>query len=181
MKHFDVTKHTTAPLRFEGTAQLDAPPEQVFEFISNPRHLPEWLAMLKTAEMDHATADTPGSCGVGSTRHCTFTGMGKVEERVLWWDPPNGYSFTFVRKNQLMMPTEGHVMVWRTEPDGRGGTLFRSQVYFHWRGLLMRHLSAPMMARLLNESGRNLQKHFGGLGGEVRAVSGRDAVAEAHP
>jgi hypothetical protein len=69
--------------------------------------------------------------------------------------------------------------VWRTELDGRGGTLFTSHVYFHWRGVLMKHLSAPMMARLLNESARNLQKRFGGAGGVARAVTAGDAPARA--
>jgi uncharacterized protein YndB with AHSA1/START domain len=168
---FDVTKHTTAPLKFEGTTQLDAPPAEVFEFISNPVHLPSWLAMLKVAQMDHAHAADPGRCGAGSTRQCTFSGMGTVDEQIVWWDPPHGYAFTFTRKNDLMMPTAEHVLVWRTEPDGRGGTLFKAQVYFHWRGGILRYLSAPMMTRLLNESARNLQKRFGGAGGEMRAVA----------
>lgn len=167
---FDVKKHTDSPLRYEGVAQLDAPPERVFEFISNPRQLPKWLAMLNTAQMDHATSESPGTCGVGSTRHCNFRGMGDVEEEILWWDAPHGYAFKFTKKSNLMMPTSDHVLVWRTDPDGGGGTLFKSQVYFNWRGVIMRHLAAPMMTKLLDESVRNLQREFGGAGGKAKRV-----------
>lgn len=62
------------------------------------------------------------------------------------------------------------MLVWRTEPDGKGGTLFKSEVYFRWRGLVMRHLSAPMMTKLLDESLQNLQREFGGAGGRTRRV-----------
>lgn len=77
-----------------------------------------------------------------------------------------------------MMPTTEHVMVWSTAPDGPGRTLFTAQSYFHWSGVLMKHLSAPMMRHLLAESGRNLQKRFGGSGGTVRAVAQEQRAVE---
>lgn len=161
-----------ATLRFEGRAQLDAPPGTVFEMVSDPTLLHRWLPFLRKVQMDHSKSEMPAQCAAGSRRHCSFRGMGDVEEGIFWWNPPHGYGFHFAPqgRGRLMTPTTNHSNFFLVAPDGDGGSLFTIRVHFEWRGLLMRHLAVRMMPMMLNMGFDNLRREFGGRGGKMRRV-----------
>jgi uncharacterized protein YndB with AHSA1/START domain len=162
-----------APLRFEGKACYDATPEHLFAMVSEARNLHRWLPMLKAVNMDHSHSDQDSQCGVGSIRQCSFRGMGNVDESILWWDPPRSYGFRFEPKGRMkrMTPTTNHVVAFIVENDGRGGSIFTLRVYFNWRGVLMRRMSALMMPMTLNKALANLQRELGGKGGKMRRIA----------
>ncbi|MBL1256034.1 SRPBCC family protein [Methylocystis sp. Sn-Cys] len=161
-----------APLRFEGVGYYDAAPEKMFAAISEPELMSKWLPMLKSLHLSHAASDNgPASCGIGSERSCSFSMMGDVFERVIWWDPPRGYAFSFQPKNRLMMPTRDHSVVFLVRPHGNGGSEFVFRTYFNWQPGPMRFVAAHMMPMILNMSLANLKRLLGGKGGKARRVA----------
>lgn len=161
---------TRAPLRIEGSAELSVPQEKAFALVSEGLH--QWLPMLKSARFDHAASSSAGHCGVGSERHCTFGGgMGDVEERIVWWDAPRGYAFTFAPRNKVMMPTRDHLNLFAVEARGTVASRFTWRSYFDWEGILMRHVSRLMMPGMLNDALKSLVKQTGGEAGTFRWVA----------
>jgi hypothetical protein len=168
----DAAKKISAPLRFEGVGYYDAPPEKMFAVISEPDSVSKWLPMLKSLHMDHAASENgPRACGFGSERSCSFSMMGDVLERVIWWNPPHGYAFSFHPKNKMMMPTQNHSVVFLVRSHGNGGSEFVFRTYFDWQPGLMRFMAAHMMPMMLNMSFANLQKQLGGKGGKAWRVA----------
>jgi uncharacterized protein YndB with AHSA1/START domain len=166
------TRQIMSPLRFEGIAFYDVPPEEMFAAVSDPVALSKWLPMLKSLHMNHAASQNgPAACGVGSERSCAFSMMGNVTERVIWWNPPHGYSFTFEPGKPMMVPTKNHFIVFLVKPHGAGGSQFIFRTYFDWKPGLMRHMAARMFPMMLNMGLANLRKQFGGKGGKMRRVA----------
>jgi uncharacterized protein YndB with AHSA1/START domain len=161
-----------APLRFEGIGYYDVPPERMFAAISDPTALSKWLPMLKSLHMNHAgSANGPAVCGVGSERSCSFSMMGDVTERVIWWNSPHGYAFSFQPKNKMMVPTQNHAVVFQVEPHGNGGSKFVFRTHFDWQPGIMRFMAARMMPMMLNMGLANLKNQLGGKGGKFRRVA----------
>lgn len=162
-----------APLRFEARANYNVPPEKLFAMVSEAGNLHKWLPMIKTVKMDHSRSEQESQCSVGSVRQCSFSGMGDVDESIIWWNPPHSYWFRFAPKGRMkaMMPTADHVNAFIVESDGKGGSIFTFRIYFNWRGILMRHMAVHMMPMMLNMALANLQKELGGAGGKMRRVA----------
>jgi len=161
-----------APLRFEGIGYYDVPPERMFAAISELGAMSKWLPMLKSLHMNHAdSANGPVACGVGSERSCSFSMMGDVTERVIWWNPPHGYAFTFQPKSKMMVPTHNHAVVFLVEPHNNGGSKFTFRTHFNWLPGPMRFMAARMMPMMLNMGLVNLKKQLGGKGGKFRRVA----------
>lgn len=166
------TTGSLAPLRFEGIGFYDVPPERMFAAISEPGAMSKWLPMLKSLHMSHdASENGPVACGVGSERSCSFSMMGDVTERVIWWNPPHGYAFTFQPKSKRMVPTRNHAVVFLVEPDGNGGSKFIFRSHFDWLPGPMRFMAARMMPMMLNMGLANLKKQLGGKGGKFRRIA----------
>lgn len=162
-----------APLRFEGKASYNVLPERLFAMVSEAGNLHKWLPMIKTVKMDHSHSEQQSQCNVGSVRQCSFSGMGDVDESIIWWNPPHSYGFSFSPKGRMkmMIPTTDHVIAFISESDGKGGSIFTFRVYFNWRGIFMRHMAVHMMPMLLNKSLSNLQQELGGAGGKMRRIA----------
>jgi len=166
----DAATKISAPLRFEGVGYFDAPPDKMFSVVSEPAAMSKWLPMLKSLHMSHDASDNgPAACGVGSERSCTFSMMGDVAERVIWWNPPHGYAFSFQPKNTTMVPTRNHAVVFLVEPHG-AGSKFTFRSYFDWRPGVMRFMAARMMPAMLEMAFVNLARQLGGKGGKFRKV-----------
>lgn len=161
-----------APLRFEGIGYYDVSPERMFAAVSEPGAMSKWLPMLKSLHMNHeASENGPASCGVGSERSCSFSMMGDVAEKVVWWNPPHGYAFTFVPKNKMMMPVQNHTNVLLVEPHNKGSSKFTWRAHFDWQPGPMRIMAARMMPMMLNMGLENLKKQLGGKGGKFRRIA----------
>lgn len=121
-----------APLRFEGKASYNVPPEKLFAMVSEAGNMHKWLPMIKTIKMDHSHSEQKSQCSVGSVRQCSFSGMGDVDEGILWWNPSHSYGFSFSPKGRMkmMIPTTDHVIAFISESDGKGGQ------HLHVPGLL---------------------------------------------
>lgn len=165
--------NSLAPLRFEGKARYNVPPEKLFAMVSEAGNMHKWLPMIKTVKMDNSHSEEKTQCNVGSVRHCGFSGMGDVDESIMWWNPPHSYGFSFSPKGRMkmMIPTTDHVIAFISESDGKGGSIFTLQVYCNWRGIFMRHMAVHMMPMMLNKSLSNLQKELGGAGGKMRRIA----------
>jgi uncharacterized protein YndB with AHSA1/START domain len=163
---------TLAPLKFEGIGYFDVPPERMFAAISEPAALSKWLPMLKSLHMNHADSENgPTACGVGSGRSCSFSMMGDVTERVIWWNPPHGYAFSFQPKSKMMVPTRNHAVVFLVDPHGQGGSKFIFRTHFDWLPGMMRFMAARMMQMMLNMGFANLKNQLGGKGGKFRRIA----------
>lgn len=161
-----------APLRFEGVGYYDASPERMFAIISEPGAMSEWLPMLKSLHISHdASENGPVACGVGSERSCSFSMMGDVTERVIWWNPPHGYAFSFQPKSKMMVPTQNHAVVFLVEPHNNGGSKFTFRTHFDWLPGPMRFMAARIMPMMLNMGFVNLKKQLGGKGGKFRRIA----------
>lgn len=83
-----IAPFVAAPLRLEGIAQFDVPPEALFATVSDTHKLLTWLPMIRNVSMDNSQCEIGDHLGPGSVRHCDFKGMGRVAEHIVWWDPP---------------------------------------------------------------------------------------------
>ena len=161
-----------APLRFEGVGYYDVPPERMFAAISEPDEMIKWLPMIKSLHVNHNASENGSiACGIGSERSCAFSMMGDVTERVIWWNPPHGYAFSFQPKSQMMVPTQNHAVVFLVEPHGKGGSKFIFRSHFDWLPSPMRFMAARMMPMMLNMGLANLKKQLGGKGGKFRRIA----------
>ena len=166
-----IARFATAPLRFEGIAQFDVPPDVLFATVSDTHKLLTWLPMIRNVAMDNSQCEIGDQLGPGSVRHCDFKRMGRVDEHIVWWDPPYGYGFRFEKKNKAMMPTENHVTALLVASDGKAGSILTFRTYFDWSPGPMRYFAIHMMRMMLNAAFRNMRREMGGRGGRFRRVA----------
>lgn len=165
---FDPRRFTSAPLRMEGVVRFDAPPERVFAKIADHQGMVGWVPMMKSVRVDHLGSAAPGTCGVGSVRHCSVQGMGQIRETIVYWEPPRGYAYRAAAK---MMPTKNHLAVMLVRSDQCGGSLLIWRHYFHYKGFMMRWMFPFMFTSMMNKAIDNLRKELGGQRTKVRRVA----------
>lgn len=71
--------------KVSATAQIPAPPQQVFDYLADPANLPQWQTGIVSAD-----TTTPGPMGVGSTAHVVRELMGQrlaVDLTVTGYEP----------------------------------------------------------------------------------------------
>jgi carbon monoxide dehydrogenase subunit G len=76
-------------ITFEKSLFINHPPQEVFDFVSNPANDTEWRNSAESAEWV-----SEGPPGVGSTQHAVSKFLGrKIDSTVeiTVWDPPNRY------------------------------------------------------------------------------------------
>ena len=103
--------------RFEGTAHIDRPIEEVFAFLADgendPKFSPRVLEIAKT---------TDGAPGVGTVYASTVKDAGmktKREFKLTEFEPPTRIRWTEVSKNLVTAPEGGYDLA----PDGEGTRL----------------------------------------------------------
>ena len=118
--------------RFEGTAHIDRPVEEVFAFLADgendPKFSPRVLEIAKT---------TDGPPGVGTVYSSTVKDAGmktKREFKLTEFDPPTRIRWTEVSKNLVTAPEGGYDLA----PDGEGTRLtFHNELEGHGVGKLL--------------------------------------------
>jgi uncharacterized protein YndB with AHSA1/START domain len=132
--------------RIRETAIVDAPPDEVWSVVSDPRNLPQWNHYVRAV---HGVPEDGLSAG---DRYWTeMGGFGvrfKIRARVLAVDPPR-YS-----KIRLEGPVEATVQTW-VHPAGSNRSRLEHQVDYDVRGgpigrvvaRALRHLGATAMLR----------------------------------
>lgn len=103
--------------RFEGTARIDRPIEEVFAFLADgendPKFSPRVVEIAKTSD---------GAAGVGTTYASTVKDAGmttKREFKLTQFDRPTRIRWTEVSKNLVTAPEGGYDLT----PDGDGTRL----------------------------------------------------------
>lgn len=162
----DPAAHTPAPLRMEGVFHFAAAPETVFQRVYDPSFLASWFPMITGGHLDYDGSEAPGAPGVGAKRYCRTSGMGTLDETILYWNPPHGYAYTV--KN-VFMPIKEHLATMEVVSDGADGAWFRWRQYFNGaRPDVV--LFKPMMASMMTKGLNALAKELGGQGGKMKVV-----------
>lgn len=141
----------TARRLFTYDVRIEAPPQAVFELVSQPHLLPRWMPEFKGSSF---LTNTPH--GVGSLREVKLTGV-SVRERILAWEPGQRFSFTM---EQISLP-----LVSRMMEDYRvfaipTGTRLRWSIAYHphtWVRMLEKNV-APRFARIFEGAAARLAK-----------------------
>jgi uncharacterized protein YndB with AHSA1/START domain len=120
----------------EFSVEVDAPPEEVWTVVSNPRNIPHW-------ERHVATVRVPdGSLGKGSRYTVVMSFMGvrvRVRGEILEWEPP---SHALIR---LRGPLEATIDTTVAKLPRRRSVL-RHEVTYTFRGPLGRVVAAGLTA-----------------------------------
>lgn len=98
---------------FEHSTFINRPPQEVFDYVTQPSNAPKWQGTVESAEWI-----SEGPVGVDSTWRGVNKFMGRKIEATLEitsWDPPNGHGFKDVGGP---VPFEN---TWKFE-DKEGGT-----------------------------------------------------------
>jgi len=105
--------------------EVDAPAEDVWAFISDPRNLPRWDRHITAVE---GVPDQGLSVGVRYSTELRFVGVaGIVDAEVLEWDPP--------RSSKIRLRGFIEAMVFtRVEPLPRGRSRIVHEVRYGFRG-----------------------------------------------
>ena len=105
--------------------EVDAPAEDVWAFISDPRNLPRWDRHITAVE---GVPDQGLSVGVRYSTELRFVGVaGIVDAEVLEWDPP--------RSSKILLRGFIEAMVFtRVEPLPRGRSRIVHEVRYGFRG-----------------------------------------------
>ena len=124
--------------RFEGTARIDRPIEEVFGFLADgendPKFSPRVIEIAKTSD---------GPPGIGTTYASTVKDAGMKTNRefkLTQFDPPTRIGWTELSKNLVTAPKGGYELA----PDD-GGT--RLTVYNELEGHGLGKLLAPLALR----------------------------------
>jgi len=134
---------------------IEAPPEAVWEVISDPRNLPHWNRHITKVEGVPADGLQQGTRYLTEMRFLAF--HTDVEGEVLRWDPPR---YSVIRLTGLMDATVTSVV----EELSGGRSLLEHIVEYHFRGgplgeLATRSLSRMGGADLALRHGTLAQKH----------------------
>jgi uncharacterized protein YndB with AHSA1/START domain len=141
-----------SPHRIETVATIAAPPERVFDILSDAQRMSSWFHDLVGVRWT-----TPAPHGVGSTREVQLEAL-TVKERFLSWEPGRRLSFSIYA---MTLPL-AHRLVEdiQLEADGAGRT--RVQWRVHYTPSLLMRLVHPavraIFARMFRTSLQQLAR-----------------------
>lgn len=157
-----------APLQIELVAEFDAPPAEVFHWMTY--RLPDWFSQIDDVAYDNAASrgddgsDDEDSVGEGSVRTC---GMGKnaVVEVMTAFVPGESYRYqTDAERTTLKMPIrnhEGSVLVTPGTDDSTSVVTWR-QYFVPPRGPLGRFIRWNMREKMMRPGLVELSSQLGG-------------------
>ncbi|KZC23847.1 hypothetical protein RHOFW104T7_11910 [Rhodanobacter thiooxydans] len=130
---------------------MAASPQQLFTVLGDLEGITRFFPMIHHASVEHA-----GGCtGEGSLRVCSIRGMGKVNEKIVWYRNPDGYAY---RAEGRMVPLRNHLGVILISGDGAGGSLVEWRQYFETRYGLMGWMFPVMMRMMMKRAVANIGK-----------------------
>ena len=155
-KHQDAIKLTSAPLRAVVKTRIDAPPEDVFNYISSSETMPEWIPGLKDISYNHSKSDSTGNLNQGSQRKMVFDGQIDVEE-VVQFNRPNIVAY------RILEGVPNHLAVMIVEDKSGDSTDFTWYQYFDIDQTSISSWLMPYFVRsFLSDAQSNLIQKFGG-------------------
>ncbi len=139
---------------FTITRQIDAPVETVWELLHDFGDIQRWSAGVKASEL---TSDGP--VAKGSSRHCDFSPMGGVEERVDLHVPNERLTVDLYKTYKL--PISGAIADFNIPPDNGGTALTIHYSY-----------TPNLMGRLMRkQTDKQMRKGMGGLAKDLQRAS----------
>jgi uncharacterized protein YndB with AHSA1/START domain len=162
-----------APLRVEVTARLNASPERVFAAIGDLEAITRYMPMIRRAAVTHGSSG--GTCGVGSERICALrNGMGTINETIVAWDPPSGFSY---RASGSLMPMRDHLSEILIRQRTGNVTTIEWRHYFNSRFGPLGWLLPFMLRRMCREALINIAADLGVTIDFVQRNEGREVSA----
>ncbi len=124
---FDPTSLTTAPVRTQMTARLDAPVAEVWAYVSDNDNLVEYAGSvgIQHVELDDSKADADG---VGVVRECTAMGDKHFVEKVVYTGAPHVFAYSAVENP---MGLNDHLGVIIVRPAAGGTTELEWRQHFN--------------------------------------------------
>lgn len=117
---------TGSPLQFDVSCEIDAPPEAVFDFLTDFEQLPSWMPLMKKVTVDNTNAVTPRQ--VGAVR-VIDSGVGRPTlETVRAWQRPVLLSYS-ANDASFRGMFDSHLGILTCEPLEGARTRFRWQTY----------------------------------------------------
>lgn len=143
---------------FTITSQIHAPVETVWEVLDNFGEIAQWNSGVKSSALTSA-----GPVSEGSTRHCDFSPVGGVNERIDSYVPNERMTIDLFETFKL--PISGATADFNLAPDG-GGTALT----LHYNYTLNR------MGRVVKgATDKQMRKGISGLADELKIESERIA------
>ena len=116
---------------FTITQQINAPVETVWEVLDDFGNIQRWSAGVKFSELT-----SEGPVAKGSTRHCDFTPMGSVDERIDGYEPNRRLTINLFETSRV--PFSNAIADFNIAPH-EGGTLL-TLIYTYTPNLLGRFI-----------------------------------------
>ncbi|MEO0376819.1 MAG: SRPBCC family protein [Cyanobacteria bacterium P01_A01_bin.17] len=149
----------TSPLRASIKFQLEATPDEVFDYISSEQTLPEWMPGLESLRYDHSNVITPGVLGKGSRRTMMFGEQSELEE-IVEFNRPTVVAYRILEG----VPVKNHLAVFIIEESDRNRSTVTWNQYFDIeRSSASGWLMPFMVRRFINDAQDNLFNKFGGI------------------
>ncbi|MEL7245497.1 MAG: SRPBCC family protein [Cyanobacteria bacterium J06643_5] len=167
LKPQDARKFTVAPLRALIRIRLEAPTEEVFDYLSNSKALPKWMPGLKSLNYDHSNSINRGILSEGSKRKMMFGNQAEIE-KIVQFDRPNLIAYQIVEG----VPLRNHLAMMNVEESGTSGSYLTWYQYFDIKkSSLMGWFMPFMVRRFLNDASYNLIEEFGGTTIELNSCN----------
>ena len=138
-----------APRRIFQRYRVAASPQELFSVLGDLEGITRFFPMIHHASVKHAG----GGAGEGSLRVCSIRGMGKVNEKIVWYRKPHGYAY---RADGRMVPLRNHLGVIMIMNGVTGGSLLEWSQYFDTRFGPMGWAFPTMMRMMMNRAVANI-------------------------
>lgn len=156
---FDASQFTDAPLKVQFTADLDAPPSEVFELVSTRLH--DWMDVSEIT-WDNTGSETDGAIDDGSSRSCSVKGKA-LTEQIHYWEQDRVYAYQIdFDESELKLPLNGQLGVFEVTPNGQGGSTLVWSQYFQRRFHPMSPMIPGFMRKTMGNGLHNLIEITGG-------------------
>ena len=152
------TIEPSSPLRASTQIYLKAPPEEVFDYVSNAASLPKWMPGLESVTYDHSDSVLTGMLGEGSQRTMMFGGQAETEV-IVQFEPPNGISYQITAG----VPVKNHIAIMTVTTGDDGSSILTWNQYFDLKRTSIYGWFMPyLVRRFLNDAQANLIDKFDG-------------------
>jgi uncharacterized protein YndB with AHSA1/START domain len=138
--------------QFTTTRHIEAPPEKVWEVLDKFGDIAQWSPGVKNSEL---TSDAP--VGEGSTRHCDFSPLGGVNERIETYVPNERMTIDLYETFKL--PIVGATADFNIAKDGDGTALTIDYSYKPNRlGRIIKRTTEKQMRQGMSGLAEDLQR-----------------------
>ncbi len=149
---------TTRPLQTKAQGRVGAPPEEIFEFVTDAERIASWLPGVRRSWSDDTKAERPME--VGAVRMIDAGFGPPTEERVVLFERPRAYAYKASDASLKGLFTD-HTSVITVEPHPKGGSVVTWLAFAEPPRLKLVHALGKKIFRHVLEGGiRRLERKF---------------------